>query len=240
MNEDLIEAIYDISCFDLPYTDEELQKINSVLRKIARSDSLSGKQGFGLHNLLWTLKAASRRIAALEEQIDSSNKDKVSNYIKLAKNDTKQKSIKQLIHKKGVIKLGIEDNPDYEICVLGAEKDIKKWVQDNHRICVKQVNSLLESGLTFDSKNKMYESFQSNFSLEAIKYQIINITLDSQDITRFERVLDPDESDHYEASDNKECNRNDLSDADELEISLANAVVILTKILQKLKDKGVK
>lgn len=38
----------------------------------------------------------------------------------------------------------------------------------------------------------------------------------------------------------KGCDEDGLIDADELEISLANAVVILTKILQKLKEKEVK
>ena len=211
MNENLIEAIYDIGHFTLPYTDKELQKINSVLRAMACSDSLSGRKYMGLHNLLNTLKISSHRIAELKEQIASLNKDKVSNYIKLAKNDAKQKSIKQLIHKKGVIKLVFEGNPDYGICVLGTEKDIKKWVQDNHRICVKQINSLLESDLKFDFKNKMYECFQSDFYLDAIKYQIVNITLNPQDITLFERVLDPDESYDLEALHDKGCMHDDTT-----------------------------
>lgn len=238
MNEDLIEAIYDISCFDLPYTDEELQKIDSILRKIARSDSLSGKQGLGLHNLLWTLKISSRRIAELEEQIDSSNKDKVSNYTKFAKNDTKQKIIKQLIHKKGVIKLVLEGNPLYEKCILGTKKDIQKYIQDNHRICVQQVTSLVKSDLKFDSQNKMYEKFKSDFSLDAIKYKITNAVLDPKDITSFEQILDPGESDNYEASDNKGCNEDSFViniEASQLEKELINTVRRFTKKSGTLK-----
>lgn len=234
MDKDLIEKIYDIRYFTLPYNKEELQKINRVKHELKSNYSLSVEpyRSFynSFYNLLEKLQSSSYKMKGYLETIDSLQKDEVSNYIKLTENDTKQKSTKQLVHKKGVVRVDFDQK--YPICILGTEKDVKKWVQDNHPICVQQVSSLLKSGFKFDPKNKMYECFQNNFSLEAIKYKIINATLDPKNIIEFKQVLDPDESDNYEASDSKKCNEDSFViniGASQLEKELINTVRRFTK-----------
>lgn len=78
----------------------------------------------------------------------------------------------------------------------------------------------------------MYEKFKSDFSLDAVKYKIINSVLDPRDITSFEQVLEPDESDNYEVSDNKGCNEDSFViniEAGQLEKELINTVRRFTK-----------
>lgn len=75
--------------------------------------------------------------------------------------------------------------------------------------------------------NQPYTDKQKNKIRDAIKHKITNAVLDPKDITSFEQVLEPDESDNYEVSDNKGCNEDSFViniEAGQLEKELINTV----------------
>ena len=125
--------------------------------------------------------------------------------------------------------------------VLGTAEEVSDKLRKHERNELQEVRSLLRAEI--DNKGKIHNYWTSDeFIQHAKAYQINKVLVNSCDYHYFEQISRPYSPNKGIAKHNTKegCDEDGLTDADELEISLANAVVILTKTLQKLKDKEVK
>lgn len=178
----------------------------------------------------------------LENKYKTLSKEAVHLYLDSLKKDSKNQSIIQEVHSQGVVKICSKFNGQGTyLYVLGTAEEISDKLRKHERNELQEVRSLLRTEVDVTGKIRDYWT-SDEFVQHAKAYQINKVLVNSCDYHYFEQISRPYSPNKGIAKHNTKegCDEDGLADADELEISLANAVVILTKTLQKLKDKEVK
>ena len=232
-----------------PFSEDATDKIGdlgsdmmSCLVSTKDQENLVSIHRWNMGKILSDLAYLNKQTIQLESKYKAISKEAVHLYLDSLKKDSKNQNIIQKVHSQGVVKIYNNFNRrGAYLYVLGTAEEVSDKLRKHERNELQEVRSLLRTEI--DNKGKIHNYWASDeFVQHAKAYQINKVLVNSCDYHYFEQISRPYSPNKGIAKHNtkKGCDEDGLTDADELEISLANAVVILTKILQKLKDKEVK
>lgn len=230
-----------------PFGEDTTIKIHDLSSDMMASRLFNTNRVISIHRwdmgqILDDLVYLNNQTIQLENKYKTLSKEAVHLYLDSLKKDSKNQNIIQKVHSQGVVKIYNNFNRQGAyLYVLGTEEEVSDKLRKHERNELQEVRSLLRTEI--DNKGKIHNYWTSDkFVQHAKAYQINKVLVNSCDYHYFEQISRPYSPNKGIAKHNtkKGCDEDGLIDADELEISLANAVVILTKILQKLKDKEVK
>lgn len=232
-----------------PFSEDTTDKIGDLasdmmacLISTKDRENLVSIHRWDMGKILGDLAYLNEQTIQLESKYKAISKEAVHLYLDSLKKDSKNQSIIQKVHSQGVVKIYNNFNRrGAYLYVLGTEEEVSDKLRKHERNELQEVRSLLRTEI--DNKGKIHNYWTSDeFVQHAKAYQINKVLVNSCDYHYFEQISRPYSPNKGIAKHNTKegCDEDGLTDADELEISLANAVVILTKILQKLKDKEVK
>lgn len=230
-----------------PFGEDTTIKIHDLSSDMMASRLFNTNRVISIHRwdmgqILDDLVYLNNQTIQLENKYKTLSKEAVHLYLDSLKKDSKNQSIIQKVHSQGVVKIYNNFNGQGTyLYVLGTAEEISDKLRKHERNELQEVRSLLRTEVDVTGKIRDYWT-SDEFVQHAKAYQINKVLVNSCDYHYFEQISRPYSPNKGIAKHNTKegCDEDGLTDADELEISLANAVVILTKTLQKLKDKEVK